>query len=256
MSHYVTLHLCNVAAGREADFAEWFDGGHSRALKGMQGFRSADRFAVAPQQVMPDIHQPWRFLTVYAFDYAAPECDLPRLGHQIAEARVAGLIDDADESERLYSYGMYSDWHVGPNWRRELPVSGVFVILANFVAGREVEYHDWYDKVHTPEVIRVPGFVGMKRGRLAGVQCEPRRYCPGGELVLCAQQTDDLEFSVRDFSMRARGVSPSGIAFEPRSTAGSFARTVHFFQKISGEPWPGGIAYSGDLSVYGRGSAE
>ena len=38
---------------------------------------------------------------------------------------------------------------------------------------------------------------------------------------------------------------------EPRSKAGSFARTVHFFRRISGtEFWDGGIAYAGDLSVY------
>ncbi len=90
----------------------------------------------------------------------------------------------------------------------------------------------------------------MKRGRLAGTQCEPRRYCPGSDLVLCAQQTDDLLFTVRDFSARARGVSPSGIAMEERSTAGSFARTVHYFTKASGAKWPGGIAYDGDLSIY------
>ena len=54
-----------------------------------------------------------------------------------------------------------------------------------------------------------------------------------------------------DFSARAGARSPSGIAMEPRSKAGSFARTVHFFRKVSGPDfWDGGIAYDGDLSVY------
>ena len=83
------------------------------------------------------------------------------------------------------------------------------------------------------------------------MQIEPRRYCPGSEIVMCAHQTDDLLFSVKDFSARARGVSPSGDAMAPRSKAGSFARTVHFFHKISGSAfWDDGIAYDGDLSVY------
>ena len=70
-----------------------------------------------------------------------------------------------------------------------------------------------------------------------------------------AQQTDDLAFTVADFSARARGVSPSGIAMAPRSDSGSVARTVHYFRKVSGSRfWPGGIAYGGDWSVYpGRG---
>ncbi len=93
----------------------------------------------------------------------------------------------------------------------------------------------------------------MKRGRLSDLQIEPRRFCPGSELVLCAQQTDDLAFTVRDFSNRAQGKSPSGIAFQPRSAAGSLARTVHYFRKISGQEfWPGGIAYAGDISLYGQ----
>ena len=94
----------------------------------------------------------------------------------------------------------------------------------NVPAGREAVYATWF---------------------------EPRRYCPGSEIVMCAHQTDDLLFSVKDFSARARGVSPSGDAMAPRSKAGSFARNVHFFHKISGSAfWDDGIAYDGDLSVY------
>lgn len=254
MSLYTTIHLHNVPEGREADYAAWFDGKHSNDLARLRGFRSADRYEVAAEQVMPDIPQPWRFMSVYEFDYPAAEIDLPALGPLLAEARDAGFIDDSTETERIYSYAMYSDWVSSPNHQQDKPFSGVSIILANFVPGREAEYHKWYDEVHAPEVTRVPGKVAMKRGRLSPLQIEPRRYCPGSDLVLCAQQTDDLMFTVVDFSERARGISPSGIAFAPRSAAGSIARTVHYFKKVSGEPWPGGIAYAGDLSVYpGRG---
>lgn len=250
MALYTTTHLHNVTAGRDADYAAWFEGKHAEDLARLRGFRSAERFEVTAEQVMPDILQPWRFLSVYEWDFVTPEIDLPALGPLLAEARDAGLIDDTTESERIYSYAMYSDWVSGPNHQRDEPLSGMFIIPANFVAGHEAEYHTWYGDVHMPEVSRVPGFVAMKRGRLADIQVEPKRYCPGGELVMCAHQTDDLLFSVKDFSARARGVSPSGEAMAPRSKAGSFARTVHFFRKISGAQWKGGIAYAGDLSVY------
>lgn len=251
MSPYTTIHLHNVPAGREPDHLLWFDGRHRDDLARLRGFVSADLYEVTPQQIMPDIPQPWRFMSVYDFDLEAPEIDLPALGPLLADARDSGLIDDEGESERIYSYAMYSDWVSSPNHRKDKPFSGVSIILANFVAGREAEYHKWYDDVHGPEVTRVPGKVAMKRGRLAAVQIEPRRYCPGSDLVLCAQQTDDLLFTVKDFSARARGVSPSGIAFQPRSSAGSFARTVHYFSKVSGaEKWSDGIAYDGDLSGY------
>lgn len=250
MKPFTTLHLHNVPAGKEAAYAAWFDGAHAAALKHLRGFKSADRFEVAKEQIMPDIAQPWRFLSVYEFDYASPEIDLPALGPLLADARDAGLIEVSTESERIYSYAMYSDWVSSANHHKDKPLSSVFIILANFIAGREAEYHKWYNEVHMPEVSNVPGFVAMKRGRLSPVQIEPRHYCPGSDLVFCAHQTNDLLFTIRDFSARAGGRSPSGIAMEPRSSSGSTARTVHFFKKISAPIWDGGIAYAGDLSVY------
>ena len=250
MALYTTLHLHNVAAARDADYANWFDGSHRDALSRLRGFVGADRYEVTPQQIMPDIPQPWRYLSVYDFSLQTPAIDIPALGPLVAEARDAGLIAN-DETERLYTYRIFSDWKPSPNWRRNEPLSGVSIILANYVPGRLAEYQLWYEEVHSVEVINVPGHVAMKRGELAAVQIEPRHYCPGDQLVLCAQQTDDLLFTLKDFSARARGVSPSGIAMQPRSAAASTARTVHYFRKVSGTQfWQNGIAYAGDLSVY------
>lgn len=251
MALYMTVHLHNVPAGKEDAYAAWFDGPHREALARLRGLRNADRFEVTQEQIMATMHtQPWKYMSVYDFDYPAPEIDLPALAPLIAEARDAGLIA-GDTTERLYSYKMYSDWKVGENWQRDKPLSGISIILANYTIGRFAEYQDWYENVHSIEVSNVPGHVGMIRGQLAPVQLEPKAYCPGDQLVMTAQQTDDLAFTIGDFSARAGGRSPSGIAMAPRSTAGSFARTVHYFRKISGkEFWPGGIAYAGDWSAY------
>ncbi|MBB6253312.1 hypothetical protein [Nitrospirillum iridis] len=254
MTLYTTIHLHNVPADRGGEYAAWFDRPHRADLARLRGFRSADRFEVTPEQVMYMIPQPWRFLSVYDFDLPNPAIDLPALGPLLADARDGGLIAD-DGTERIHSYRMYSDWKGSPNWRPAEPFSGVSVILGNYVAGRAAEYHTWYDEVHSVEVTNVPGHVAMKRGELSALQIEPRHFCPGDQLVLCAQQTDDLAFTVKEFSDRAQGKSPSGIAMAPRSDAGSFARTVHYFRKISGTTfWDGGVAYAGDMAVYpGRG---
>jgi hypothetical protein len=252
MALYTSIHLHNVSAGREPQYADWFEGAHAAALAALRGFKGAERYEVAEHQVMPDIPQPWRFLSVYDFDLPSPEIDIPALGPLIAEARDAAMIA-TDETERLYTYRMFSNWEGSPNWQCDQPLSGVSIILGNYVAGRAREYHKWYDEIHSVEVTNVPGHVAMKRGELSPVQIEPRHYCPGDQLILCAQQTDDLLFTIRDFSARARGVSPSGIAMQPRSSSGSFARTVHYFTKVSGGRfWPGGVAYAGDLSVYAK----
>jgi hypothetical protein len=250
MPLYTTLHLHNVPQGRESEYATWFDGPHRAALGRLRGVVTADRYEVTPEQIMADIPQPWRYLSVYDFDLRSPEIDIPALGPLIAEARDDGLVA-ADETERLYTYRMFADWKFSPNYRRAEPFSGVSIILGNYVPGRYAEYQQWYEDVHSVEVINVPGHVGMKRGELSPLQIEPRHYCPGDQLILCAQQTNDLWFTIKDFSARAGGRSPSGIAMQPRSASGSVARTVHYFKKVSGAKfWGGGIAYAGDLSVY------
>lgn len=254
MALYTTIHLYNVPAGKLHRYADWFDGEHREALARLRGFRSAERYEVTAEQVMVSIPQPWRFLSVYDFDLPDPAIDVPALGPLIAQVRDDGMIVD-DDTERLYTYALYSDWKGSANWQRDKPFSSLFFLLANYTPGRFEEYQKWYDEVHCPDVTAVPGHVAMKRGQLSPIQIEPRHYCPGDQLVMVAHQTDDLAFAIDEFQARALGRSISGIAMDPRSDSASTARTVHYFRKISGTGfWPGGIAYAGDLSVYpGRG---
>lgn len=250
MALHTTVHLHNVPEDRLADYHDWFDGAHRASLASLRGLLGADRFEVTEAQINPAQQQPWRFMSVYDFDLPDPAIDVPALGPLIADARDAGLVAP-DGSERLYTYSLFGDWKGSPNWQRDLPLSGISIILGNYIPGRHDEYQDWYENVHSVEVANVPGHVAMKRGVLSPFQVEPRHYCPGDQLVMTAQQTDDLQFTVTDFGARALGTSPSRIAMEPRSSAGSLARTIHYFQKVSGTDfWPGGIAYAGDMSVY------
>ena len=249
MALYTTIHLYNTPADRAGDYTSWFDGEHRAALARLRGFRGAERFEIAEAQ-MPGNFQPWKYLSVYDFDPPDAAIDLPALAPLLAAARDAGLIAD-DSAERTHTYRLFGDWKASPNWQRDKPFSGVSVIIGNYVPGRHDDYQTWYENVHSVEVTNVPGQVAMKRGELSPVQLAPHHFCPGDQLVMTAQQTDDLEFTIKDFIDRALGNSPSGIAMQPRSTAGSVARTMHYFRKISGAAfWEGGIAYAGDWAAY------
>ena len=254
MALYTTVHLHNVPTGKEAEYAAWFDGPHREALARLRGFKGADRYEIAAAQLAPDIIHAWRYMSVYDFDHPNPAIDVPALGPLLAEVRDSGLVAD-DGAERIWTYRLFGDWKGSPNWQRDKPLSGVSILFGNYVPGHYEAYQDWYENVHSVEVANVPGHVAMKRGELSDLQIEPRSYCPGDQLVMTAQQSDDLSFTITDFAARALGHSPSGIAMEPRSKAGSMARTVHYYRKISGTQfWPGGIAYAGDWSAYpGRG---
>lgn len=43
----------------------------------------------------------------------------------------------------------------------------LFLVFTNPVEGREDEYNQWYDEVHVPDVMAVPGVKGAQRYQLA-----------------------------------------------------------------------------------------
>lgn len=60
-----------------------------------------------------------------------------------------------------------------------------WVVLTNAEAGREEEFERWYNEVHVPDLLRIPGVVGVTRGRLAGTQTSPG---PKGVAVVGTEQ--------------------------------------------------------------------
>jgi hypothetical protein len=232
MADFVTLHLFNVAPGREDALRRFVDADTMPQARTLRGMKAIDLHRRAPVQLQVEARQPWTHAMVYEAALATPEIDLPALAPVLAGLRDAGLVA-ADGAERIHSYAMYHPWKYSANLR-DGPLSHLMFLLANFVPGHEAEYHRWYDEVHSVEVSESPGYVGMRRGRLAAVQVPPGNFCPGSELILGGIQTDDLAATLKEFYDRAMGLSPSGIAWGPRSGAGSLARTVHIFERLGG----------------------
>ena len=60
--------------------------------------------------------------------------------------------------------------------------------LSNPVEGREAEFNQWFDTVHIPEVLRVPGFASVQL--LQPIDDFVRRYRGGGWTSYRALVTD------------------------------------------------------------------
>lgn len=77
-----------------------------------------------------------------------------------------------------------------------------FVVLSNpTTPGQEAEYNEWYNKIHIPDVLNVPGFVAAQRFTLADAQLGdgPRahRY-----LALYEIETDDTKATLNELQKR------------------------------------------------------
>jgi hypothetical protein len=54
---------------------------------------------------------------------------------------------------------------------------------------KEEEYHRWYDEVHLPDVLKVPGFVAARRYRLSDAQIGEAAV-PGGHRFLALYEIE------------------------------------------------------------------
>lgn len=46
----------------------------------------------------------------------------------------------------------------------------VLVVLTNPKPGRDQEFNDWYDNIHVPEVLELPGFLSAQRYKVGDAQ--------------------------------------------------------------------------------------
>src|SRR5579862_3333044 len=106
MPTYATIHFHNPTPGKEDRLSAWFSAAHADILRRLRGFRKVDRFEVTEIQAPICPVQPWRYLSIYDFEFDNPEIHVPALGSFLADARDAGLIAN-DGSECIWSYGMY-----------------------------------------------------------------------------------------------------------------------------------------------------
>jgi hypothetical protein len=47
-----------------------------------------------------------------------------------------------------------------------------YIVITRPVGDRDAEFNRWYDEIHLPEVVAVPGFVGARRFRIEGTKPE------------------------------------------------------------------------------------
>jgi hypothetical protein len=76
-----------------------------------------------------------------------------------------------------------------------------FVVLTNPTPGKEAEFNEWYNKVHIPDVLNVPGFVAAQRFKLADAQFgdseRDHRY-----LALYEIDSDDVQACLNELQKR------------------------------------------------------
>jgi hypothetical protein len=99
-----------------------------------------------------------------------------------------------------------------PSAIEEIPVTAyIQTVVSSPVPGREDEFNRWYDDIHLPEVLAVPGFLAGQRYALTGLGAsDQRRY-----LCVYEIETDDLAATLSAVSAAAPTMTMSEAMDQP-----------------------------------------
>lgn len=81
-----------------------------------------------------------------------------------------------------------------------------FLVLTSPVEGREADFNQWYDTLHLPDVLDVPGFVSARRFRIMESRCAPTDLPRWRYAAIYQMEHDDPQAVLAD--MRARIGTP------------------------------------------------
>ncbi len=78
------------------------------------------------------------------------------------------------------------------------------LVFSNHSEGMEKVYNEWYAGQHIFDLLRIPGFIGCRFYKLAGVQLSADMERKHKYLMIWDIETDDIEAVDRDIKARMR----------------------------------------------------
>jgi hypothetical protein len=222
--HYWVMVFSRPIAGKDAEFNAWYDHEHVPDMLSVPGFEAAQRF-VTVQAGTPDSTLP-PYLVIY--DVATR--DLDATNAEVKHRMTTGLLRKGDAIDYpAIVTAIFSP--LGPpqlakrlaGTTRAAKVAGQnelktfeLIVFSNPDATREDEYNQWYDTMHVPDVLHVPGFISGQRFKLA------ENESPGTDipryLVRFEFKSYDLDATVAEIVVRIKsGKTRMSTAMAPNS---------------------------------------
>ncbi len=88
------------------------------------------------------------------------------------------------------------------------------------VSGQEEAYHNWYNNVHLPDVLTVPGYTAAQRYEFASAAATPRKY-----LAVYDLETDSPDTVIERLTVSTKDMEVSS-AIDPGTVIMSIVRRL------------------------------
>jgi hypothetical protein len=173
--HYCVMVFSRPVAGKDAEFNAWYDQEHIPDMLSVPGFEAAQRF------VTVQAGTPTSTLPPYLVIYDVATSDLDATNAEVKHRMVTGLLRRSDAIDyagivtaifsplgppRLAKRFAGSTRAANTAGHGELKPFEL-IVFSNPESSREDEYNRWYDTIHIPDVLHVPGFISGQRFKLA-----------------------------------------------------------------------------------------
>jgi hypothetical protein len=171
---YFFLVFSNPVEGQEAEYNRWYNNDHGPDVLAIPGFVSGRRFVLADLQLRAVPRKMPRYLILYRIvtaDPAGVRAEIERRA-KTGLTRMSPTITDV----KMYTYLAFRPPHTGATHvaddSLDMPAYEQ-VVFGDAVTGMDNAFNHWYDTVHEPELLSVPGFARAQRGIISPFQFAP-----------------------------------------------------------------------------------
>jgi len=185
MERWVTLFEANCDPAREAEFNDWYDNTHVPDVLATPGYRRARRY----------VNREFRdgrgkYLAIYDIDTDDIEKTMQvRLAKREEETKSGR----GSATRPTLVFMLWRDVLFRRIFEMAKPGNAtgkqkwINLVEQNNDPAREAEYHDWYNNMHIPDILKTPGFVRATRYEIKAPRDGRGRF-----LAVYEIETDDI----------------------------------------------------------------
>jgi hypothetical protein len=173
--HYWVMVFSRPIAGKEAEFNAWYDQEHIPDMLSVPGFEAAQRL------VTVQAGTPTSTLPPYLAIYDVATRDLDATNAEVKRRMTTGVLRKGDAIDYpgivTAIFSPLGPPQLAKTFHGSTPAAKIpghnelkpfeLIVFSNPETTREDEYNHWYDTMHVPDVLHVPGFISGQRFELA-----------------------------------------------------------------------------------------
>lgn len=188
MEHWLQIFESNPEPSREDEYNDWADRVHVPDVMSCPGFVRGRRFRAREQR-----DGRGKYMTVYEIETD----DLEKTFRLRAERKAEEDAQGRNRSGLVHPVWRNLAWKLifertAPQNSTSATGRWLNLVEQHCDPAREAEYHDWYDQMHIPDVLKTPSFVSARRYR-----AKERRDGRGTFLAVYEIETDDIEQTMK-----------------------------------------------------------